>query len=251
VIAGLAAMRLVPQKSSRHASAMASIAEGFRWVWRTTPVRALLLLLGLVSLMGMPYSVLMPIFADQILHGGPSGLGFLGCASGLGALLGALTLAARSGVFGLVKWVAVSSAGFGISLILFSLSRHFWLSALLLIPAGFSMMVEMASSNTLIQAMSPDHLRGRIMAVYSMMFMGMAPFGALLAGALAEHIGAPLTVAIGGIICIVGGAVFAVRLPALRPEGRRIIVALQMTGGDPPEEVAGQANVMGGKINPE
>jgi MFS family permease len=251
VIAGLAAMRLRPQTSSRHISAVASIAEGFRWVWRTAPIRALLLLLGLVSLMGMPYSVLMPIFADQILQGGPRGLGFLGCASGLGALLGALTLAARSGVFGLGKWVAVSSAGFGVSLILFSASRHFWLSALLLIPAGFSMMVEMASSNTLIQSMSPDHLRGRIMAVYSMMFMGMAPFGALLAGALAEHIGAPLTVAIGGIICIAGGVVFAARLPVLRPEGRRIIVALQMTGGLPPEEVAGQANVMGGKINPE
>jgi MFS family permease len=193
----------------------------------------------------------MPIFADQILNGGPSGLGLLGCASGLGALLGALTLAARSGVFGLGRWVAISSASLGVSLILFSASRHFWLSALLLIPVGFSMMVEMASSNTLIQSMSPDHLRGRIMAVYSMMFMGMAPFGALLAGALAEHIGAPLTVAIGGMICIVGGSVFAARLPVLRPEGRRIIVALQMTGGDPPAVVAGPANVLGVKINPE
>jgi len=240
VIAGLVSMRLRHHsRNPRDGSALASIIEGFRFVGRTSPVRALLLLLGLVSLMGMPYSVLMPIFADQILHGGASGLGLLMGASGLGALLGALSLAARTGVFGLGRWVALSASGFGISLILFSASRHFWLSALLLIPAGFAMMVEMASSNTLIQAMSPDHLRGRVMAVYSMMFMGMALFGALFAGTLAERIGAPMTVAIGGGVCIVGALIFASRLPVLRPEGRRIIVALQMTGGDPPEEITG------------
>jgi MFS family permease len=252
VITGLVLMRLRPQGRTKHdRSAFASIIEGFHFVARTSPIKALLLLLGLVSLTGMPYSVLMPIFADQILLGGPKGLGLLMGASGLGALLGALTLAARSGVFGLGRWVALSSVGFGVSLILFSASRHFWLSMLLLIPAGFCVMVEMASSNTLIQAMSPDQLRGRVMAVYSMMFMGMAPFGALFAGAVAEHLGAPLTVAIGGLVCIVGGIIFALRLPVLRPEGRRIIVSLQMTGGDPPEEVSGQASVIGVKINPE
>src|SRR5204863_1298426 len=122
VIAALWTMRGTEdgdQHRSAGESAWVSVVEGFEFAWRMMPVRALLLLLGLVSLMGMPYSVLMPIFADQILHGGPSGLGFLGCASGLGALLGALSLAARSGVFGLGKWVAVSSAGFGVSLILF------------------------------------------------------------------------------------------------------------------------------------
>jgi len=136
-----------------------------------------------------------------------------------------------------VGWVAVSSAGFGLSLICFSFSHSFWLSAGLLVPVGFFMMVQMAASNTLIQAMSPDELRGRVMAVYSMMFMGVAPFGALLAGALAERFGAPFTVAAGGVACVIGGIVFALRLPILRPQGIRMIVALQMTGGDPPEEV--------------
>jgi MFS family permease len=240
VILGLFWMQPRPQLQGSHPnSALSSIVEGFRFVWSATPIRALLLLLGLVSLMGMPYSVLMPIFADQILHGGPWSLGLLMGASGVGALAGALSLAARSGVFGLGRWVAFSSAGFGASLILFSMSRHFWLSFVFLIPVGFSVMVQMASSNTLIQAMSPDHLRGRVMAVYSMMFMGMAPFGALFAGVLGEHIGAPVTVGIGGVVCIVGALIFASRLPALRPEGRRMIVALQMAGGEPPDEKTG------------
>jgi MFS family permease len=222
-------------------SALASIAEGFRYVWRTKPVRVILLLLGLVSLMGMPYAVLMPIFADQILHGGPSGLGLLMGASGVGALAGALSLAARKGLRGLGRWVAFASAGFGASIILFSLSRSFWLSAALLVPVGFSLMIQMASSNTLIQSMAPDELRGRVMAVYSMMFMGMAPVGALLAGAIAQRIGAPATVALGGAACIVGAIIFATRLPTLRDEARQIIVALQMTGGTPAEQVTGEA----------
>lgn len=225
------------RRAPARASALASIAEGFRFVVRTGPVRALLLLLGLMSLMGMPYAVLMPIFADQILHGGASGLGLLMGASGVGALVGALSLATRNGLRGLGRWVAFSAAGFGASVILFSLSRSFWLSAALLLPVGFSMMIEMASSNTLIQAMVPDALRGRVMAVYSMMFMGMAPIGALLAGTLAQRIGAPETVALGGAVCIVGALVFGLRLPALRAEAREIIVALQMTGGDPAEEM--------------
>jgi MFS family permease len=227
----------VARRAPARTSALASIAEGFRFVAHTSPVRALLLLLGLMSLMGMPYAVLMPIFADQVLHGGASGLGLLMGASGVGALVGALSLATRNGLRGLGRWVAFSSAGFGASVILFSLSRSFWLSAALLLPVGFSMMLEMASSNTLIQAMVPDALRGRVMAVYSMMFMGMAPIGALLAGTLAQKIGAPETVALGGAVCILGAIVFGLRLPALRVEAREIIVALQMTGGDPPEEM--------------
>lgn len=242
VIAGLLLMRVAARRKEPHKlSALASIAEGFRFVGRTAPVRALLLLLGLVSLMGMPYAVLMPVFADQILHGGASGLGLLMGASGLGALAGALSLAARRGIRGLGRWVALSSAGFGVSIILFSQSRSFWLSAALLVPAGFSMMVQMASSNTLVQSMVPDSLRGRVMAVYSMMFMGMAPFGALLAGALAQSIGAPATVALGGAVCMLGALVFGLRLPALRDEARQMIVAMQMTGGDPPEEVTADA----------
>src|SRR5205085_10379996 len=138
---------------------------------------------------------------------------------------------------GLGRWVAWATAGFGISIICFALSRHFWLSAACLLPAGFSMMVQMAASNTLIQAMVPDALRGRVMAVYSMMFMGMAPIGALLAGALAERLGAPETVALGGAVCIVGAAAFALRLPVLRDEAREIIVARQMAARAQPDEV--------------
>ena len=140
----------------------------------------------------------------------------------------------RSGVRGLGRWVAVASGSFGLALIAFSSSRIFWLSAALLIPVGASMMVEMASSNTLIQAMVPNELRGRVMAVYSMMFMGMAPFGALIAGSVAERLGAPWTVAAGGIVCVVAASVFAFRLPSLRVEGRRLIVAQEMAAGNPP-----------------
>jgi MFS family permease len=226
VLAGLVAMRLEPRPpQAREGSALAHLAEGFGFVAQAAPIRALLLLLGLVSLTGMPYVTLMPIFADRILHGGPRGMGLLMGASGLGALLGALTLATRGGLRGLGGWVALTAAGFGASLIAFSLSRTFWLSMLLLVPAGFSMMVEMSASNTLIQAMVPDRLRGRVMAVYSMMFMGMAPFGALLAGTLAQRLDAPATVAAGGAACIAGAAVFALRLPALRSEGRRLVSA--------------------------
>jgi MFS family permease len=208
-----------------HVSHVQTILEGFRFVLNTQPVRTLLVLLGVVSFMGMPYSVLMPIFADHILNGGASGLGILMGFSGLGALMGAITLAGRQGVRGLGTWVMFASGGFGVSLILFSISRLFWLSALLLLPVGFGMMVQLASSNTLIQSMVPDRLRGRVMAVYSMMFMGMAPFGALFAGVLANRLGAPITVALGGSVCILGALVFRSQLPQLRAEGRQLILA--------------------------
>jgi MFS family permease len=198
----------------------------------------ILLMLGVVSLIGMPYAVLMPIFADRILHGGPRGLGMLMGAAGIGALCGGMVLASRTGLKGLGRWVAFAAAGFGTSLVLFSLSRSFWLSAALLVPTGFCMMVQMASSNTLVQSMVPDGLRGRVMAIYSMMFMGMAPFGALFAGLLAERLGAPMTVAIGGVACICASALFGVALPRVRAEARAVILALQATGGQPVEEVA-------------
>jgi MFS family permease len=242
VLAGLLAMRLEPRPHQvREGSALEHIIEGFAYVARTPPIRALLLLLGLVSLMGMPYSTLMPIFADRILQGGARGLGLLMGASGVGALIGALSLASRGGVRGLGRWVAWAAAGFGASLIAFAFSRMFWLSAALLVPVGFSMMVEMSASNTLIQAMVPDRLRGRVMAVYSMMFMGMAPFGSLLAGTLAQRLGAPATVAAGGAACIAGAAVFGLYLPSLRAEGLRLVVAQEAAGGVPPEERTGTA----------
>src|SRR5262245_1993678 len=214
-------------------STLAHIREGFKFVYRTRPIRALLVLLGVISIVAMPFSVLMPIFADSILHGGPSALGLLMGASGAGALAGAITLAPRRGVRGLGKWVAISTAGFGVSLIAFSMSRGLWLSAVLLVPAGFSMMVQMAASNTLVQTMSPDNLRGRVMSVYSMMFMGMAPVGSLLAGAVAERLGAPATVAAGGVISIIGAAIFAWRLPTLRIEARRLMITQEAAAGDP------------------
>jgi MFS family permease len=202
-----------------------AVLEGFRFVLHTQPVRALLLLLGLSSLMGMPYSVLMPIFADNVLHGGPRALGLLLGFSGVGALIGAVTLAGKQGIRGLSTWVMLACGGFGASLIVFSISRRFWLSTMLLVPVGFSMMVQMASTNTLIQSMVPDRLRGRVMAVYSMMFVGMAPFGALLAGVLANQFGAPATVALGGIACAAGALVFMSHLPRVRAEGRELILA--------------------------
>ncbi len=219
-----------------HASAWESVVEGFAFSWNTKPIRALLLLLGLVSLMGMPYSVLMPIIAARVLHGGPDAYGVLMSASGVGALSGAALLTLRRHIQGLGRWAAISAICFGISLIAFSFSRALWLSALLLVPAGFFMMVEMAASNTLIQSMVPNRLRGRVMSVYSMMFMGMAPMGALVAGALAAPLGAPATVALGGAVCIAGGLVFGAGLPRLRAPARELIVAQQLSAGSPADE---------------
>ena len=236
VITGLLLMRVPRRNVARTGSAVQNVIEGFDFVRKTAPIRALLMLLALVSVVGMPYAVLMPIFADRILHGGARALGILMGATGVGALIGALSLAAKDGLQGLGRWVALASGGFGLSLILFSMSRNFWLSAALLVPVGYCMMTQMASSNTLIQAMVPDRLRGRVMAVYSMGFMGMAPIGALLAGVAADHLGAPLTVAIGGMICIAGAAFFGYKLPAIRVTARQLIIAQNLAGGDPEQE---------------
>ena len=238
VITGLRLMQVAPRKTTAAGRGAVPVLEGFRYVRRTRPVRMILLMLGVVSLIGMPYAVLMPIFADRILHGGPRGLGMLMGAAGVGALCGGMVLASRTGLKGLGRWVAFAAAGFGTSLVLFSLSRSFWLSAALLVPTGFCMMVQMASSNTLVQSMVPDGLRGRVMAIYSMMFMGMAPFGALFAGLLAERLGAPMTVAIGGVACICASGLFGLALPRVRAEARAVVLALQATGGQPVEEVA-------------
>jgi len=238
VIAGLLMMKVdASDPAGAQQSALAHLAEGFRFVARTSPVLALLLLLGLVSVTGMPYAVLMPVFADRILHGGADALGVLMAASGIGALAGAVSLAFRRSVRGLGRWVAASSLGFGASLILFAMSRTLWLSVALLLPVGFTMMVQMASSNTLVQAMVPDALRGRVMALYSMMFMGLAPFGALLAGGLAERVGAPLTVAAGGVLCILGASVFAARLPVLRRRAAPLLIAQAAAAGQPSEDI--------------
>ncbi len=247
VIAGLMMMNVHSPARAIGASPFEHIKEGFRFVNDTAPIRALLLLLGIVSATGMPYVVLMPIFADKVLHQGGQELasligshdlgavrlGILMGAAGVGALLGALTLAVRSGVKGLSKWVTVCCAGFGASLVLFSFSKTFWLSVGLLLPVGYFIMLQMASSNTLIQVMVPDALRGRVMAVYSMMFMGLAPLGALMGGALSDRLGAPLTVAIGGLAAVAGAVWFGKQLPQIRGEARKLILAQQMAGGEP------------------
>jgi MFS family permease len=241
VILCLLLMILAPsERLRRAASGLESIKEGFVFVWRTGPIRALLLLLGLVSLTGMPYTVLMPIFAGSVLHRGAQGLGWLMGASGVGALIGTLTLAARKGIRGLGRWITYAALGFGGGMIVFSLSRSYVLSVALLVPVGFSMMLEMASSNTLIQTMVPDALRGRVMSFYSMMLMGMAPFGSLIAGAVASRIDAPLTVTCGGAACLAGGLVFKWAWPSLRGEARELILAQGMSSGEPPEEITGQ-----------
>jgi MFS family permease len=240
VIVGLLLMKVLsPPRVSKH-SPIEDIIEGFRWVNHTKVIRALLLLIGLVSLVGMPYTVLMPVFADKILHGGARGLGILMGATGVGALFGALTLAAKTGVTGLGRWVTITCATLGISLFLFSFSTSFWLSAALLMPAGYSMMLQMACSNTLIQTMVPDELRGRVMSVYSMMFMGMAPFGAFFGGALAHRMGAPITVASGGIACVIGAIWSGRALPAMRIETNRLIIAQGIAAGEPVQELDAQ-----------
>lgn len=196
-------------------SAMEHLVEGFQFVAQSPPIGVLLSLLGVVSLMGVPYTVLMPLFADEVLHAGPSGLGILMAMAGLGAFLGALALTVRRGVQGLGRWIVLSSLAFGASLIAFAQSQHFWLSAFLLIPVGFSMIAHLAASNTLIQCMVPDQFRGRVMAAHAMVFIGMTPLGALFAGLLAKPLGAPVTVMIGGVFCILSAAFFWRKMPCL------------------------------------
>jgi MFS family permease len=249
VIASLVAMRaLPPQMITKRASVFHELREGWQYVSRFTPVRSILLLLALVSLVGMPYTVLMPIFAARVLHGGPHTLGFLMAASGVGALSGAVVLAARKSVRGLGRMIPIATGIFGAGLIGFGLSHLFWLSLALLLAAGFGMMVQLASCNTILQTITPDERRGRVMSYYTMAFVGMAPFGSLFAGSLASRIGAPNTVVISGACCAAGAIWFAARLKGLRKLVRPIYVNLgivpEIAGGmqvasslrTPPEE---------------
>jgi MFS family permease len=250
VIAGLLLMRVpAAAPSPRPASMWAHVSEGFRFVLRSKPILALLMLLGLVSLMGTPYSVLMPIIADKTFHSGSRGLGVLMGATGVGAFLGAISLARRVGLHGYGRSIGLAAIGFGASIISFSLVRSFWLGVALLLPAGFAMMTQMAASNTLIQSMIPNSLRGRVMAVYSMMFMGMAPIGALLAGALAGWLGATNTVGIGGGFCLLAGLIFLNRLPSIREDARALIRAQQATAPPAPAMTADIATPMSEPIS--
>jgi MFS family permease len=227
VIGALLAMKLTPRQPEKNPeSVLSAVADGFRYVFRFAPIRSILLLLALVSIMGMPFTVLMPIFARDILHGGPHTLGFLMGSIGVGALTGALILASRKNAVGLTRWIPAASGLFGAGLVAFSLSSTAWLSIGLLFFVGLGMMVQMASSNTILQTIADDDKRGRVMSFYTVSFMGMAPFGSLLAGSLAGTIGAPQTLLISGIACILGAAVFTANLPVLRKQIRPIYVKL-------------------------
>jgi MFS family permease len=236
VIVSLLAMRLVlPKRPAQPPNVVGELAEGFRYATGLMPIRALLGLLALVSLVALPYTVLMPIIATRVLHGGAHTLGFLMAASGLGALVGALYLASRRSVLGLGRMIPIAVMSLGIGLIGLSQSRLQWLSMALMPVIGAGMMVQMAASNTVLQTIVDEEKRGRVMSFYAMAFVGMAPFGSLFAGALAQRFGAPVALLVGGVVCIAGAAAFFARLPALRRAVRPIYVKL----GIIPEIAAG------------
>jgi MFS family permease len=225
VIGSLLAMRVVHRKRQRGgARALDQFVEGFRYVTRFPPMRYALLLLAIVATMGMPYSVLMPAIAAGTLHGGAHTLGFLMTAAGVGALGGAFYLAARPSVVGLGRVMVIATVMFGLGLMAFALSRTLWLSLLILPFAGAGMMVETAATNTILQTIVEERLRGRVMAFYAMAFLGTAPIGSLLAGAAAARFGTATTIFGGGVACILGAFWFSRHLPALRALVRPIYV---------------------------
>lgn len=227
VIASLLAMTITARKAEKSGPyVLHGLREGFVYTFGFAPIRAILLFLALVSLMGMPYTVLMPVIAKDVLHGEAHTLGFLTAATGMGALTGAVYLASRKSILGLGKIIALAGSGFGLALVAFSLSRLLWLSLLLMLLSGFGMMVQMASSNVVLQTIVDDDKRGRVMSFYAMAFLGMAPFGSLFAGGLASRIGAPTTIMIGGVSCILGAIIFARKLPVLREMVRPIYVRM-------------------------
>ncbi len=228
VIASLLLMNLPRAVSERieEENLFRQFRDGWDYIVGFKPIRNVLLLLALVSLIGMPYTVLMPVFATEILGGGPNTLGWLMAASGVGALIGALFLAARRTVLGLGKFIPATAGAFGAGLIAFSFSRALWLSLLLMVVTGLGFMAQMAISNTLLQTIVEENMRGRVMSFFSAAVMGTTPFGSLLAGAMAASIGGPYTLLISGICCIIGALWFARTLPDLRRDVRPIYVQM-------------------------
>jgi MFS family permease len=217
VIAGLLAMQLKPRKIAvTNTKPLQRLKEGFDYAFGFPPIRAILLLLALVSFAGMSHTVLVPIFATKILNGGPQTLGFLMAASGVGAFAGAIYLIGRKSVVGLGKLIAISPAIMGVGLIGFGLSRILWMSLIMMLFVGFGFIIQFAGGNTFLQTIVEDDKRGRVMSIYTMAFFGVTPFGNLVAGALANYIGSPNTVILGGIICILGSIFFTKQLPALK-----------------------------------
>lgn len=248
VIASLLAMRIAPvQPRSTEKAIWHELKEGWTYVTHFIPIRSILVLLALISLVGMQYTVLMPIFAAQVLQGGAHTLGFLMGASGVGALAGAMFLATRKNVLGLGRMVPLAAAGFGVGLIALGLSGFLGLSLALMLGIGGAMMIQMAASNTILQTVVEDDKRGRVMSFYSMAFLGMAPFGSLLAGALAHQIGAPRTVMVSGTICIAGAAWFASQLSTIG----ELVRPIYRTLGIIPEIAAGIQNASALQTPPE
>ena len=211
-------------KVAKGSNVLHQLREGWDYVRGNPAISKILLLLAFVAMVGFPYTVLMPIFANEILHGGPYTLGFLMAATGTGAVTGALTLAARKTVLGLGRFIPLAAGTFGAGLVAFSFSRWIWLSLILMFITGIGFMVQMAVSNTLIQTIVDEDKRGRVMSFYTMAFMGTAPFGSLLAGSVAEKIGAPNTLLIGGLGCVIGALWFQRALPRLRQFVRPIYI---------------------------
>jgi MFS family permease len=232
VIASLLMMRLrvAPARVSV-APMLEQLKEGWTYVRGFRPIRTILLLFALISLMGMPFMVLMPIFASRILHGGPHTLGFLLGASGVGALISAVSLALRKTVRGLTTMIQVSAGVFGLGLICFGLSRVLPLSLFLMLIVGFGMMQGLAASNTVIQTLVPEDKRGRVMSYYTMAFVGMTPFRSLLAGGLAHRLGAPHAVMITGAFCVAGAVWFSTQLKSIRKIMRPIYVEMGIIRG--------------------
>ena len=216
--------RTVEQVEHKHV--WSEMKEGFSYALGFTPIRTILLLLSVVGLFGMSYSVLLPVFASKILHGGPQTLGLLMGAAGVGAVVGVMQLAARRSVVGLGRVIAYTSALFGLSLIAFAFSRMLWLSLLMMVLVGYSLMQQLAGSNTFLQTIVNEDKRGRVMSFYTIAIVGMTPLGSLFAGWLASRIGAPDTLLISGIVCIAGAGVFFSRLGAMRKLVRPIYVEL-------------------------
>lgn len=218
VIASLLLMRIPASTFTRKAGAgmLEEVSEGWDYVRTFRPIRSILVLFALISLMGWPYSVLLPVFAGDVLHGGPHTLGWLTGASGIGAFTSAILLAFRKSVVGLTRMVQIASAMLGVALILFGLSHTLWVSLVLMVFIGFGMLQAAAASNTIIQSLVPEDKRARVMSYYTMAFFGSAPFGSLLAGSLAHRFGAPYTVIITGAFCVAGSVWFMLELPKIR-----------------------------------
>jgi MFS family permease len=234
VIASLLMMVVTPAEIRRVTTTMVEqLREGWSYVTTFRPIRTILLLFSLTSLMGFPFMVLLPIFAAKVLHGGPHTLGFLTGASGVGALVSAVSLALRRTVRGLTTMIQISALMFGAGLIAFGLSHTLWLSMLFMLVTGFGMMQGLAASNTVIQTLVPEEMRSRVMSYYTMAFVGMAPFGSLLAGFMAHHIGAPHTVMVTGAACVVGAIWFTTQLPSVRKVMRPIYLEMGIIPGQP------------------